>query len=72
MTTITGKYACPKCGHREHEIGSMRVSGSGFMAILDLEDRQFTTASCTRCGFTELYRVKEESLLALIADGVVT
>jgi uncharacterized protein len=72
MTTTTDAYECPKCKHRQHAIGSIRVSGDGFMAILDLENRSFTTVSCERCGFTELYRTDEAGFLKLLADGILS
>jgi predicted nucleic-acid-binding Zn-ribbon protein len=68
-TTTTSTYECLRCKHRQYSLGSMRASGSGFMAILDIENRSFTTVSCERCGFTEFYKTDEAGFLKMLADG---
>ena len=68
---IEGSYTCVKCGHREHEVGSMHVSGGGFMAIFDIEDMKLTTVTCTQCGFTELYKKSVDDLLKMLADAII-
>jgi uncharacterized protein len=65
----TTTYECLRCKHREYTLGSIRVAGGGFMAILDIENRSFTTVSCERCGFTELYKTDEAGFLKMLADG---
>ena len=55
-------WTCPKCNHDEFDTDRFRASGGGLAAIFDIEDKKFTTVSCERCGYTEMYRAKSSSL----------
>jgi uncharacterized protein len=49
-------FTCPKCGNRKAEFDQIRTTGSGFTRYFNIQNRKFTAVSCSRCGFTELYR----------------
>ncbi len=49
-------YTCPKCGHRKADVDKIRTTGSGFTRFFNIQNRLFTAVSCSRCGYTELYR----------------
>jgi len=34
----------------------MRATGGAFAKIFDVQNKKFTTISCSQCGFTELYK----------------
>ena len=55
-------WACPKCRHDEFETGQFRAVGGAISRILDLQNRKFTTVSCERCGFTEVYKADSSAL----------
>jgi predicted nucleic-acid-binding Zn-ribbon protein len=48
------KFNCPKCGNKEYEIGKFVAQKNRWS---NLNMQQFTTVSCTRCCFTEIYKV---------------
>jgi len=50
------QYLCPKCGSMEYVVDRMRATGGAFAKIFDVQNKKFTTVSCTKCGYTELYR----------------
>lgn len=50
------QYVCPKCGHQEYEADQFQATGGNFAKIFDVQNKKFTTISCTRCGYTELYK----------------
>jgi len=50
------EYVCPKCGNRQYEVDEMRATGGAFAKIFDVQNKKFTTISCTQCGYTELYK----------------
>lgn len=52
----TGSYECAKCGHSGHEVGELRGTGGLLGQIFDVQHERFTTVTCSRCGYTELYR----------------
>ena len=40
---------CPKCGHEEFETDQFRATGGNFAKIFDVQNKRFTTVTCTRC-----------------------
>jgi uncharacterized protein len=49
-------FICPKCGNKKAEIDNIRTTGAGFTRFFNIQNRRFSAVSCTRCGYTELYR----------------
>jgi predicted nucleic-acid-binding Zn-ribbon protein len=60
-------YQCIKCGHREYEIDEFRATGSFLTKIFDVQNQRFTTVTCTRCRYTEIYKA-DSSMLGNIFD----
>jgi predicted nucleic-acid-binding Zn-ribbon protein len=56
------RYTCPKCGNREYETSEFRATGSFLAKIFDVQGKRFTTVSCARCSFTELYKADTSTL----------
>lgn len=50
------QYICPKCGNTEYENDQFQATGGTFAKLFDVQNKRFITVSCTRCGFTELYK----------------
>lgn len=50
------KYTCPKCGGRQYELSEIRTTGSFMMKLFNIQNVKFTTVTCTRCQYTELYK----------------
>ena len=51
------QYSCTKCGGTDYRSGKLRTTGSGLTRFLNIQNQKYVTASCTECGYTELYRV---------------
>ena len=71
MKKIRVRYACPKCGNNEFELGRVYAPGSRLMKILNFENRSFSSVTCTKCFYTELYKLPKEHIqnaLELIAS----
>jgi hypothetical protein len=60
-------YECMKCGNREYEMGELRTSGGFWSKIFDVQNRKFTSVSCTECGYTEIYK-GDSSMLGNVFD----
>ncbi len=60
-------YTCPKCGNKEFESDVIRTTGGRFAKIFDVQNKKFTTVTCTRCKYTEMYK-GETSTLGNIFD----
>ena len=50
------QFVCPKCGCNSYEHDQFQATGGNFAKIFDIQNKKFITISCTRCGFTELYK----------------
>ena len=61
------KYTCPKCGNVQYEVGEFRATGGFLSKLLDVQSKRFTTVTCTRCQYTEIYRT-HSSMLGNIFD----
>ena len=65
---MTGlNFACSKCGDRDYEIDRFRATGSFLAKIFDVQSRKFTTVTCRRCRYTEIYKA-DSSMLGNIFD----
>ena len=60
-------YNCPKCGGRDYETDSFRATGSFLAKVFDVQSRKFTTVTCQRCRYTEIYKA-DTSMLGNIFD----
>ena len=47
------KYVCPKCRNRQYEMDEIRTTGSVVTKLFNIQNKRFTTISCTRCHYTE-------------------
>jgi len=61
------KYKCPKCNNDGYETGEFRATGGLLTKILDIQSKRFTTVTCTRCRYTEIYQA-DSSMLGNIFD----
>lgn len=50
------QYVCEKCGNTHYVSDQMQATGGNFSKVFDIQNKKFTTISCSRCGYTELYR----------------
>ena len=50
------KYACPKCNNMEYEAGQFQATGGTFSKLFNVQNQKFTTVSCTKCTYTEIYK----------------
>lgn len=60
-------FRCPKCDHRECDVSEFRSTGSFLAKIFDVQSAKFTTVTCRRCRYTELYKA-DTSMLGNIFD----
>lgn len=51
-----GSYTCTKCSCTEFEHDQFQATGSNLAKYFDIQNKKFITISCTRCGYTELYK----------------
>jgi predicted nucleic-acid-binding Zn-ribbon protein len=54
-TELETRFVCTKCQTRGAKVKRISAAGTGLSKILDVEHNQFIAASCTNCGYTEIY-----------------
>ena len=59
---MTSSFRCDKCGHTAFESSEFRATGGFLTKIFDIQSKRFTTVTCTRCKYTELYKCDQSSL----------
>ena len=55
-------WECPKCEHTDFETDEFRATGGVLAKMFDVQNKRFTTVSCTRCHFTEIYKTTSSQL----------
>jgi uncharacterized protein len=56
------EWSCPKCGNTAYETDQFAATGGGITKFLDIQNKKFSTVSCTRCRYTELYKASTSAL----------
>jgi len=59
---IQGQWICPKCGNREYETDQLQATGGNFAKLFDVQNKRFTTVTCTKCRYTELYKADKDQI----------
>ncbi len=67
MDTPHINYKCPKCGNSEYEVDVFRATGGALAKVFDVQNKKFTTVSCSRCKYTELFKA-DTGMLGNIFD----
>ncbi len=50
------EWKCEKCGNTEFEKDQFQATGGNFSKLFDVQNKKFITVSCTKCGYTEMYK----------------
>ncbi|NJK97191.1 MAG: GTP-binding protein [Bacteroidales bacterium] len=56
------KFKCPKCNNSHYEIDEFRAVGGFWTKVFDIQNKRFTTITCSRCKYTEIYKVKSSEI----------
>ena len=59
---MTQGWECPKCHGRAFTTDQFAGTGTRWAKIFDVQNKKFTTVTCDRCRFTELYRAETSAL----------
>ncbi|WP_425448377.1 zinc ribbon domain-containing protein [Dethiothermospora halolimnae] len=59
---MEGSWQCPKCGNHGYETDQFQATGGTLSKLFDVQNKKFTTVTCTKCKFTELYRASSSEL----------
>jgi len=56
------KYVCPKCGSRACTTSEIRTTGTFLSKIFNIQNKKFTTVTCSDCKYTELYNMPSKRI----------
>ena len=56
MSAVRTTFYCVKCNHTGFSTDEFRATGGNFAKLFDVQNKKFTTVSCDRCGYTEVYK----------------
>lgn len=59
-------WCCPKCGNPSFDQDTMQATGGWFSKLFNIQNRRFTTVTCTRCRYTEFYRGDTRTLMNVL------
>ena len=65
-------WSCQKCSQKEYEVGEMRVTGSFWTKIFNIQNKKYSSVSCSKCSYTEFYKGQPASGLANVFDFFTT
>ncbi len=71
MVRAGAAFSCVKCHNTQYEIEEIRTTGK-YSRFFDMQNKKFTAVSCTRCGYTEIFRGDSSRLgnfLDILAGG---
>ena len=55
------QFICPKCGCHDFVSDQFQATGGNFAKLFDVQNKRFITVSCTRCGYTELFKANTDT-----------
>ena len=65
-------WDCPKCDNKNYQIGEMRVAGSFWQKIFNVQREKFCSVTCSKCSYTEFFKGQPASSLANVFDFFTT
>ena len=55
-------FRCAKCSHSACEVREISTTGGLLSRFFDVSRHRFTSVTCERCRYTELYRLSPSGL----------
>jgi len=59
---MPSRFSCPKCNHDVFATSEFRATGGFLTKVFNVQTKRFTTVTCERCKYTELYQADSSTL----------
>ncbi|MTI71112.1 MAG: GTP-binding protein [Firmicutes bacterium] len=59
---MTSTWKCPKCSNTSYETDQFQATGGTFSKLFDVQNKKFSTVTCTKCKYTEIYKADTSDL----------
>ncbi len=56
------KWQCPKCQNKEFDEDQLAATGGGLTKFFNIQNKKYTTVTCIRCRYTEMYKTDTSTL----------
>lgn len=56
------QWKCIKCDNDEFEEDQIATTGSFWSKFFNIQNKKFTTITCTKCTYTEMYRTESSTI----------
>lgn len=63
---VQSKKPCPKCGNNYFTLGEVYMAGSIFTKLFNIQNKKFSTFTCSKCKYTELYQIPAKNVLNVL------
>jgi len=61
-------WLCPKCKNKNYKVSEMRVTGGFWTKIFNIQNKKYSSVTCTKCSYTEFYKGQPSSTISNIFD----
>lgn len=51
-------FVCARCDHRGADVQRLAMTGTGISRVFDVQQYRYAFASCSHCGYTEVFNLK--------------
>jgi len=58
----SSKWTCPKCSNKQYKVSEMRATSTLFTKLFNIQNRKFTSLTCTKCSYTEFYETSSNKV----------
>jgi len=55
-------WECPKCRNTNFDVDQFAATGGGLTKFFNIQNKRYSTVTCTRCSYTEIYKVDSSAL----------
>ena len=59
---MNNNWICPKCSNNHYETDQFQATGGTLSKLFDIQNKKFTTVTCTKCKYTEIYKADTSDL----------
>ena len=65
-------WVCSKCKNQDYEVGEIRVTGGFWTKIFNIQNKTYSSVTCSQCSYTEFYKGKASSGFSNVFDFFTT
>ncbi|NNC84515.1 MAG: GTP-binding protein [Bacteroidia bacterium] len=55
-------FQCAKCGNATCELDEIRTTGGIWSKFFNIQNKRYTSVTCTQCKYTEFYKGTQSTL----------